>query len=43
LKLEVIPLSHSVGDIDFDDGDSKLVPPGEQVFGEVAEGDDQEA
>ena len=42
-KLDVIPLSHSIADIDIEDSDSKLVPPGEQVFGEVAEGHDQEA
>ena len=41
-KLDVIPLSHSVGGIDLEDSDSKLVPPGEEVFEEDAK-DDQEA
>jgi hypothetical protein len=40
-KLDVIPLSHSVGGIILEDSDSKLVPSGEEVFEEEAEGDDQ--
>jgi hypothetical protein len=42
-KLDVIPLSHSVGGIDLEDSDSKLIPSGEEVFEEEAKGDDQGA
>jgi len=38
-----LPLGRRYRYTDVEDSDSKLVPPGEEVFGEVAEGDDQEA